>query len=152
MSARKGRTNTGAYRTVAVALVAIAFLVMDSRGYGGLGYSLATGKSRSASPLIRKALRRTMERIVPLFVESDTVYAPDFTEKDFRRIQPGMSGRDVEDLMGSALFTWRFDDRASEGWYYSWFGGASENYYVRMVEMDTRTGKVIRSYSAFYLD
>ena len=91
--------------------------------------------------------------IFDAILESDTEFAPGYTDAGFLVIQPGMTQQFVHRVLGKPLERWesssrkRLEIQYSERWSRS-PGGT--NYHCRVVHY--RDGRVVGKHSEFYVD
>lgn len=84
-----------------------------------------------------------------MVTEESTYYSPGYSSKSFRRVQIGMSQREVRDLLGEPLREYPVDGGRRKGWLYSW-KRADSSYRERVILFES--GKVVRKYSDYYVD
>lgn len=94
-----------------------------------------------------------------LWPSIDTKYAPDYSERAFRRVEMGMTQEEVVGLLGHPLWTkgWRSSHpgqtSAGEVWVYSSDGGASWGDWAWLSrEVIFRDGRVVDRVSWTYYD
>lgn len=78
----------------------------------------------------------------------DTVYAPQYSDRGFRRVRLGMSLAEVDGLIGAPLGVWTNQD-TTVGMRWSKSPG-SHDYRCRVLQFDN--GTVVDKHSAFYVD
>jgi hypothetical protein len=101
------------------------------------------------SPRFKFAAGKLFDIILPYFRNEDTIYAPDYSEKQFISLKVNMDKEVALKKIGEPLETQQLDN--GELWfYYSRHGPKYDNYYVRIIVF--KSDKVIEIIKEFYLD
>lgn len=82
---------------------------------------------------------------------SDTVYSSGFSQRQFNRVQEGMSPEALLALLGEPLDR-RLISAQQEYWYYSRHGTSSQNYWNFIVIVDPTARRVSGRFKEFYTD
>jgi hypothetical protein len=132
-----------------------AFLVagtLATCGGGGVSYDLTRHDEHSVKRAMPESsgFRDSLsELLFPHLAEDDTVYAPGFTERAFRTVQPGYSQAQVLTLLGKPLGLRDYDGYTY--WYYSQHGRRSKSFFLRLIGFDS-SHHVVATEHAFLLE
>ena len=84
-----------------------------------------------------------------LILKTDTEYSPNYTDKDFAKIQTGMTENEVKGLIGKPFVAWKYDGKII--YEYSRSPGDT-NYRMRQIHFSQKTKNVVEVKTEFYAD
>ncbi len=84
-------------------------------------------------------------------LKEDTAYAPDYTDRGFRKVRIGMSRNDVTELLGEPIETWIITEVTPTIEYGAWSTSPLDTHYRRRLVAFSEN-RVVRIVSEFWVD
>ncbi len=103
----------------------------------------------AAKLLLRPAFGALYVATSDITATEDTLWAPGFSEAAFAQVREGDTREQVRARLGEPLRTWMGD--GVEAWSYT-TTLLKDDYWVRQVRFDVRTGRVVKVVAELYVD
>jgi len=136
------------YAAIAVSVLLLTAFLLGRKRYGWALLALCLIMPAS---LVLWYQATRVDLVASWLYPSDTVYASQFSPRQFRKVFKGMDRQELVKLLGQPLER-RVNADRQEYWYYSQPGRHSQNYWNFIVIVDPASEKVTDQHEEFYTD